>query len=308
MTQGRTQDTLSRGLARIVQNETIGQRQKEMARALLTRFDTPISVTVMGPDADLRSLVFRALSGLSAEPAIRLTARDNLTAPNRDAFSRIDIAIWCSFAFGTDEQAAWAHAPDVLKDRSALVLLCDDPTEAGKGDEWDLFDEVVAVSLKHPASALSELDNKLLHRVQAGLRADADNAAFLIESCKLPEDEGVQPELPSAPKPPKDESSVLLAQLETMMAEHAATLRALELDDEPLAAHTLSSCADLVEKMTDLIERAPSDLLSVPILEEIQETHDGIILMALEGNVTAAAEAITTLIQLRKELHLELAA
>lgn len=308
MTQCRTQDALSSGLTRIVHSETIGHRQKEMARAFLTRFDTPIAITVMGPDTDLCNLVFRALSGLSSEPSIRCTARQGLTTASPGLFSGVDIAIWCSFAFGTDEQAFWAHAPEVLKDRSALVLLCDDPTDAGKGEEWDLFDEVCAVPSTHPASALSELANKLLHRVQAGLRADADNAAFLIESCKLPEEDRVPAEPRSTPQPPKDGSSVLLSQLETMMAEHAATLRALELDDEPLAAHTLSSCADLVEQMTDLIESAPSDLLSAPILEEIHETHDGIILMALEGNVTAAAEAITTLIQLRKELHLELAA
>jgi len=308
MTQGRRQDTLSRGLTQIVQSNTIGHRQKEMARALLARFDTPISIAVMGPDADLCSLVFRSLAVLTSEPAIRLTEGLGLTAPDPGSFSRVDIAIWCSFAFGTDEQAVWAHAPDVLKDRSALVLLCDDPTDAGKGDEWDLFDDVIAIPLAHPKSALSELANKLLHRVQAGLQADADNAAFLIESCKLGEEYRPPTEPLIAKQPPDDACSLLLSQLEKMMAEHAAALRALELDDEPLAAHTLSSCADLVEQMTDLIESAPSDLLSASILEDIQETHDGIILMALEGNVTAAAEAITTLIQLRKELHLELAA
>ena len=296
-------------LKRITHSAQVTPQQRDVALNLLRRFETPIAVVVIGPDATANESIVSGLNGLAADPSVRLSLRDGLPPARADWFADIDIVIWCSPAFAPMEEEIWAHAPEALQDRSVLIRLEDAATVSKPNPATALFDEVVTVSLAQQDDILTQLSKKLLRRVQTGLRADADNAAFLIEACALPEDN--EPSLAddgAADKGPEVGHGPLLTQIETMMAGHAAALKTMELDGDALAARVLSSCETLLQEVAVVIETAPTGLVPDPLRQDLEDASDSILLMSLEGGVEAATDAISTLIQLRKEMHLGLAA
>lgn len=308
MIQEPSYNALVFGLQRIVHSALAGGRHKEMAASLLSRFETPIAVRVMGPDAKANALVASGLSTLAAEPAVRLALQDDLPRADPDAFAKTDIAIWCSFAFSAAEQQIWAHAPETLKDRSVLIRLQDSAPPSTPPLMPGLFDEVLTIPVGAHQGMLAHLAEKLRRRVQSGRRADADNAAFVIDTCKLPDDEN-NALLPAAAPPPEPKNRCpVLMQLDAMMGAHSATLQDLQLEGGTLAAHVLSTCETLLDQVSEVMETAPAGAVPAALRDDIEDASDSIVLMALEGGAEAAADAICTLIQLRKELHLELAA
>ena len=307
MKQAKSHQAVQHDLRRIVDCATTSSKQKEMARTLLTRFETPISICVMGPDKSLCELVRQGLEAFSSDQPVGLWKMDGVPSANPETFTGIDIAIWCSRTFCAEEERSWAHAPDTLKDRSVLICLSDEDTPTVQQPVQDHFDEVVSACVHSPTDTLGRLSDYLLQRVHAGLSADFDSAAFLIESCHLPDaGDPAQFAFGSTEDPQTDQA--MLPKLEAMMERHAAELSTADIDENEIAAHVLSSCEALLQQMADVVEIMPLGGAQSPLLDDVQDIQDRLLLMAMDDGMGAATEAVSCLIQLRKELHLEQAA
>ena len=79
--------------------------------------------------------------------------------------------------------------------------------------------------------------------------------------------------------------------------------------EAPEAEETLAQCVEAVEHLLDLFSNDDSGCDVVDgVLDDLNEASEMMILMQVEGGEGPAADAVTMLLQLRREIDMKLAA
>jgi energy-coupling factor transporter ATP-binding protein EcfA2 len=271
---------------------------------------------------------------LSTLTLIEVAARDTAEAERAAvlwAGSRADVVVWCSQEFGAAERWLWSSMPDRLKDHGFLVLTkADELIRSGalSGRIAELedivaeeFHSLVPVATLQGLAALcgsggvdkdalaasgaEALISALLSHVDQGRRADLDAALLFLNRFgkgAMPVDASGDPsESPAAPTPvassapPKPDTDAVIAAIDILRGCGESLLQQVNEAAEPEAV--LEGCAQAAQAVADMLEPGPADLR-----EEALEVSDRLVLLGLERTEAAAADAVTLLLQLRREL------
>jgi len=252
-----------------------------------------------------------------------------------------DIVLWCSQDFAGDEAAFWAHMPETLKDRSFLVLTKADALQR-RGilhDRTGLLGEIVATEFHSliplaTAQALAAASDATALRASGAMalfdmlreaieadRRDACAAAemFLARSAPRPAavedapaalaDAEIPPETDPAAAAPcqTDPDREVTERAVALLRERIGTLPDSVTGDDPAElAALLDICSRTTEALTEIATDAGD--ISKDLYEDIVEAWGMTVLLTLEEDEAAAADAVTLLLQLRRGFETRLAA
>ncbi len=254
------------------------------------------------------------------------SSASGFAATTAEAIDAADIVLWCTQSFSADEALLWSHASDVLKDRSFLVLTkADLLAEAGvlqarvaalQVTVMDEFHSLFAtttsqisalraqglrVTEQHlAASGLKALIDRVARIVTAGHRADLDSAQLFLER------QGLTPCDPVAlPAQEADWPHTPFQMVHDTVMARAVDLAGLGLGDaDDAISDVLGECGAICEELADVM-RASSEVS--PDMNEwtsvFEDASDKIMLMTTENDTRSAADAVTILLQLRRDLE-----
>lgn len=247
----------------------------------------------------------------------------------RKALEVADIVLWCTQSFDAQEAAAWSGAPDRLKDHSFMVL-----TKADVLAEMEILKEKIhslqgivseefhslfpvttsqllacletgtpAAPEQFAASGVKALVDAVFGSVTAGQRADLDSALLFLERHGLAFDAAPEPPV----RPPEPDQSMPLAfkaAHETIMAR-AYDLAELSFDEAiGDMSSVLDLCGTISEELVEVMqERATADPMLASWSDHFQDASDKVMLMTMENDTRSAADAVTILLQLRRDLE-----
>jgi energy-coupling factor transporter ATP-binding protein EcfA2 len=250
------------------------------------------------------------------------------------AAARSDVVIWCSQAFTPAEQWLWSAMPDRLKDHGFLALTkADDLIRAGTLDRRIAeLDDIVAEEFHSlvpvatlqglaalcsgtgtdrealAASGAEALVSALLAHVDQGRRADLDAALLFLSrfggGLQVGEPGGEV--RPSAPiDTPRDLSPQWSAGVDDdtipraldILRGRAGTLRE-RMGSDGHTEDILEGCAQTAQAIADTLDPATQPQLH----DRALEVAEILVLLGLERSQTAAADAVTLLLQLRRDL------
>lgn len=256
-----------------------------------------------------------------------------------DVLEYADVVLWCTAHFGQEEAMLWAQAPDTLKDHSFLVLtkadelglhgMLQDRISDLQQIVSDEFHSLFPVTTHHlrsvqktgaqasenqwSGSGVRALTEAVSAVVQSGQRADLDRAELFLErqarviTNPSPQSGALQAHpAPSAvsvePDPPGPESPLKTARDKIM--ERAFDLAELGFDEaDGDMSSVLELCGTIAEEMVDVMhENCAEHPEAEPWCGAFEGACDKIMLMTMENNTQSAADAVTILLQLRRDL------
>jgi len=176
-------------------------------------------------------------------------------------------------------------------------------------------------SREFTASGGRALVAAILRHVEQGRRADLDNARLFLSQNGFAEQAGAaeaaQPAPPTSPAPaPREPSAPVAAdrasapdslrdQLLVRLQEGASKLE--DVPDDPSAdavAGLLSGCAETADSLAAMFtDPEMEDPGLADLHQDIEEAAEMILLMQIEADATAAADAVTLLLQLRRTIE-----
>lgn len=254
---------------------------------------------------------------------------------------RTDIAIWCSDQFGEAERELWEKVPDALVDHAYLVLTGADRDRAQvlrselSADFRDVF-AVDCVQLAGDAATPTidtplwadtggaDLTAQIFRHIEAGQQADTDGALMFLTRYE-PKDAG--PPLKEAAVASKSQPIAVVETPEEvtdtvapiafyrdgldLLRGRARDLMQIAQDESGAATGAiLGECCATIEQLSELataqvdVDDPRFDDLS----DAIFEAESLIILLQLENEAGPAADAVTVLLQLRRDFEACLAA
>ena len=250
------------------------------------------------------------------------------------AMNRADIVLWCSQGFDAAEQALWGGAGDSLKDHSFLVLTKADQLQM-KGvlaDRITRLQDIVADEFLRmfplatiqaisagPHEGLRDqglwtssggkaLMDAIMRLVATGQRADADNALMFLRrtGAQLPEemprdDPGQQPE--PAQRPAIIDTRIFGEALDFLQQRADQMLRVMREGGHDKQAIVLDHCLETATRLQEIILQVePTGPPLADIQDDVVECGDMMVLFHLEKTEDAAEDAVTLLLQLKKEM------
>ncbi len=255
------------------------------------------------------------------------------------AQQRADIAMWCTQDFSPLENALWTTVRDALKDNSFLVLTKADllAVKQNLAVRISELDDVVAEEFYclfaiASAQALSAIQpdgtknedlwltsgarsllSTIMQRVKSGRSADRDSALLFLKKNNVPfSSERPDTAESNAPVTIQDTAkrneimTNALGILQTRAADLETSVNYLGTDT---SAEILDHCLAITNETADLFFNETDDQPAAPDLhEDFMEVSDMLVLMQLEKDSGAAADAVTLLLQLKKEMSIKLAA
>lgn len=268
---------------------------------------------------------------------VNLTAAPEMQARALDwAMKTTGITIWCSQDFNARESATWAKFSEELKDHSFLALTKADQLQM-KGTLHALtarFEEECAeeflglfpIATKQAIAARSgatvdtdrwaasggkALYESVLNHIDTGRKADLDYVQMLLAHVSPKETNDTQ----IASEPPISEEVAAEVPEIAPMKRHEALDTALTIlqdcADEmvstsaatPQPKELLAHSAQAAQALATLLMDARSDDAQINALrEDVLESEQVIMLLQLEGTDTAARDAVSALLQLKKEM------
>jgi len=254
---------------------------------------------------------------------------------------RTDIAIWCSDIFGAEERELWEKVPDALVDHAYLVLTAADQNRAKtlrselSADFRDVFsvdcgrltDESGLPDLDTPLWAEiggAGLTEQIFRHIEAGQQADTDGALMFLNRYGPKEDAPVAKD----PAPTAEATPIKVISTPIQVEEAVVPIdfyrngldllriRARELmsvakdESGPATSAILGECCATIEELSELamaqvdVDDPRFDALS----DTIFEAESLIVLLQLENEAGPAADAVTVLLQLRRDFEACLAA
>ena len=291
--------------------------------------DDPFRIRLELPEPGLlhRSLAEVTLSG--GEGRIRALL-DYLGATSA-------IVAWASESFGASEQALWRSVPEHVKDHAFLALTMADRHQM-KGtltqriaeledivseEFYGLYPVATLQALKACTSdddgasrlwALSggeALCDVIDRQIALGRGEDLDQVAALLEEivAAVPGQASAAPEPPpvvaEAAGPVASEAGRdgLRRTLRVLQASAEEMLHGLPASGRPDHAGVLEQCIATIREMSDLLaEAAQADPAVAALLEDAREGEDMLLLLQLEQSGDAAADAVSLMLQLKKEV------
>lgn len=272
---------------------------------------------------DVHACPFGQTQVLDIEMPADMRAAEAVTAR---ALDQADIVLWCTIHFSDDEARLWALATDALKDHSFLILTQADRL-AVTGELQDRLGALQAVAAEEfhsllptttaalrtqaiadqpaepeafAAAGLKALVESVKAMVSAGQRADLDSALLLLERHGL-----IDGDLPLQTPDPKDvPASPEFKSAQETLVERAFDLAEMgfdEADDD--MSEILELCGTISEELVDAIEAEAAQYPHLaPWRDSFQDGSDKVMLMALENDTRSAADAVTILLQMRRDL------
>lgn len=242
--------------------------------------------------------------------------------------SRADMVLWCTENFGVDEAEIWSPVPDHLKDRSFLVLT--------KADAWaqegTLHDRIAALqnvvadefhslfpittlavhanlaqgvpiqAQDLAASGIKALSDTVQKMASSGRRADLDSAYLFLDRHNVdkPQEAPETNSQPSSDIVPSSYSKAL-----ELMRERAQDFAALSQENlTEQVDEMLSLTSGLSEELSDLFSEDASTCEDFTgWRNDFFGASDKLVLMGLENDVRSAADAMTILVQLKRDIE-----
>lgn len=273
--------------------------------------------------------------GLPADPAQQAARLQEIVA-------RADMILWCTERFDEAEQRLWAGVPDTLKDHSLLVLtMADRQMMRGVlARRIEALDPIVAeeflglypVATMQGITALTAetaVDDRLwassggkalaacvAHQVEQGRSSDVDQAQMLLDrlaartgwrGAKARDMLGVsgargEVMAVQADNLPKG-GEVLLGQAVSLLQTRAREmLEAADSDADVDTDKLLDECVDAVAALAGLMDREGDGTAEGELRADLQDGEEMLLLFQLERGEEAALDAVTLLLQLRKEM------
>lgn len=254
------------------------------------------------------------------------------------ATERADMVLWCTESFGPVEQELWSTVPDALKDHSFLILTkADQLLMKGKlegriaklqsivsEEFFSLFPVATLQALAArgtqgtgnaklwKASGGKALTDAVLKQVETGRIADADNALvflsryagdIVLNAVPVATTEPAAPT--SCDGPAKSLASgagagVAHGALDFLAARAADLTRSMPKGGSGREAFILEHCLSSATGLADMLMQAGSD--AGDLGSGAVDGMDMLLLMQLEQTGDAAEDALTLLLQLKKEL------
>jgi len=291
-------------------------------------------VRVEHPSPLLNKLSLTEVS-LTGSPANQQAAADW-------AMQRADIVLWCTQSFDATEQALWNSAQDALKDHSFLVLTKADqllmkgtlPDRIAQMEDvvaeefYSLFPVATlqAITARGPdgtrdndlwdASGGKALMEAILRLVDTGRTADTDNARMFLNRYAAILPQVARPVVASKPGTPKtaapsgkgqeigqDTKQVFSKALAFLQSRANTLINTLDQHGPDKQVFVLDHCLETANTLTEMMENIDlSDPIVVDIQDDVMECTDMMLLFQLEKTDDAAADAVTLLLQLKKEM------
>ncbi|MEE4187611.1 MAG: hypothetical protein V2I76_04085 [Roseobacter sp.] len=272
---------------------------------------------------------------LPQDPTLRAEVIDRVIATT-------DFSLWCSQVFSPAEANVWARMPDCVKDHSFLVLTKADKLQmqGNLHTQTTRFEETLAeeflalypVATKQAIAALGgglECENTLwaasggkalcdgiAHQITTAQQADLDYADMLLASVPQMQDIPA-PAVADQATPVRhvtqqaDPKSTGIAPMqrceavETALAllQDCANVMTLDARGMPQPAEMLAHSAQAAQALATLfMDAGAEDPRINAVREDVLESEQVIMLLQLEGTTAAAGDAVTTLLQLKKEM------
>ncbi len=258
----------------------------------------------------------------------------------RYAADYADVLIWCSSTFNPAEQALWAQVPDARKDNSFLALTLADQT-VNQAALPKVLERVAPVAQHeflgiYPVSALQEVPAQgathetglwrssggqqlradLLQQLRTGRMADADHAEWMLRQLTLaasvPGTALRAPAGRAADDPPsatedkpeaKGQGDTVLNRALSQLQSRAQDMLAEAGDLDPQSEAVLAQCLEAAREMTSTLMAAGGTCPELNAAQEVvEEGEEMLMLLQLEQNDEAALDAVTVLLQLKKEM------
>ena len=268
---------------------------------------------------------------------VNLTAAPEMQARALEwAMETTDITIWCSQDFDARECAIWATFSEELKDHSFLALTKADQlqmkgtlralTERFEEECAEEFLGLFPIATKQAIAARSgasidanrwaasggkALYDSVLNHIDTGRKADLDYVHMLLAHVS-PKDAGEMPmHAEQAPSEPVVEATSDIAPMKRHEALDTALTILQDCADEmvsssaatPKPKELLAHSAQAAQALATLLMDARSDDTQINALrEDVLESEQVIMLLQLEGTDTAARDAVSALLQLKKEM------
>ena len=291
--------------------------------------------------------VTRLRLGLPAQSLNRVSLVEFTTgkgAPESflSAVAAVDLVIWCGQDFQSDDKALWDMVPDAKKDHSFFVLTKADVFAAeGRlqdrltslqehvGDEFHSLVPVATLQAlnalpvhddpserAYQASGGKALVSTIARHVETGRKADLDTALLFLTRY------GLKPaEQPHASPPANRTGSRAQSRLREgtsatalppaleLMRARGKELLELARDNQDRASAILAHCVATSEQLVGLLGDIDDDAPDAARLYETAlDAADMIILMQMEDGIGPAADAVSVMLQLRREIESEVAA
>lgn len=313
----------------VLANADIPKAPRTAGERLLKRLTSDISVVLAGPEVDAKEYLHDVLAqtDLPQTSVAAVTWQDPL--PSEQA----DICIWCTAAFDLEEAKQWQAMPDRLKDHSFLVVFSEMTLFDSKLDQVDLnrladiaaeeFYALSHVNFGNRATTaqpdtVKALVQEVAKKVRMGLAADADNAELFVRTYQVKSRAAVEvstaeqptPEVPSinSPNGPNPASDVFKGALD-VMSDHIAGLEPLlNAQEETDFQKVLNICEETMSSAVDVLEGSDIEDPELALIkDETLSATDTITLMSMEGGAGPAVCAVYTVLQLRREMELQIA-
>ncbi|MEM6887952.1 MAG: ATP-binding cassette domain-containing protein [Pseudomonadota bacterium] len=236
-----------------------------------------------------------------------------------------DMVLWCGQSFDRTDHAIWSKGADALKDHSFLVVTQADRLAAAgtlkenilhirtsAADEFHRVFPITAAQFQRlqpqeapltddafAASGAKSLSDAMMQLAEAGQQADLDGALLFLERYGI----GDEPAAAEALAP--DQATSGYAQVLAMIRTGARELAAEMADPKTdVVQAVLGACSALSEKLADFMDGVESSSSSIAVWkEELMAANDKIVLMGLEGDLRSAADAVTILLQVSRDLE-----
>ncbi len=242
----------------------------------------------------------------------------------RWAQPRTDIALWCTNGLGKLERSIWSNAPEEIKDHAYLVQNTNEMSDLPIAEDED-FRAVFPIGTG--GRGADALIAEILKLADIGRQADMDAAQLFLNRYYSSPDTapGAAPAMAEAPatysaatpasqsampEGPDEMSPVLRTVCETGFELLRDTGRKLLSKQEIEARDILEGCTATVTKLTDVIasEEDDGDPGLVAVGDLVMEAESQLVLLEIEADEAAAADAVTLLLQLRRDFETRIAA
>ena len=325
MTQIRSLTEIIGLLDQLGRSADLPVRQRDTAKRLHARLNAPVRVGVFGAVLGQSDALFQGLISAVGDKAVATTAdtiqTDDLAIINRHAcvgsqlFADMDIALWPSTNFDAAEAAIWSAASDRLKDHSFLIALYENGAPALDANctwidaAFDDFSEFLALPVHNNTAQAAPLLAALIKQARRGRQADHDSAEMLLEAFR----DKIVFTAPIVAVAPVAAKTALVRTDVWQRASDALKSGGKELSslsssgDFPNPSAVLAVCIAASETLSDIFFIGTEDSpVQRRFREDVLLAADNIVLMSCEDNAASAIDATMTLLQLQKDIQLQL--
>ena len=321
MSKGKDHREVLAALQVLLRSGRLSADAHDEGTGVLAAIASKTRLLIAGPESAVRDALANAICA-RAMPDIELFVADTPAGFDPNG---ADICIWCTAVFSAAEVQVWQPLPDRLKRLSFLVPVADVTTLPERLSEGQLADlKIIAAKEFHGlfpivlgaerGSQNAELSSILLREIESmvcALRLASYEEAqkFLASSddeVPMPE---AEPNTVAETGQGSDEVATQNAaqQALSILAEYTSDLAPEIVDDDPeVLGYILTNCVAAADALAEAMQAHLDAVASHELIllsEDARTAADHILLLSVEGGLTQTICAVTTLLQLRRELE-----